>query len=307
MYKDDGGTLRQCFIDPEGARSYPSDCDFTAVHASGVNTATVARSSIGGMDAGGWSPLYKEFIGNVSMSGGGAFGPQYAFDHVQSVGYAASPAFTEYIEVGVETPVYVVFIEVGSPRGMGHVVCVKVKNPAGEWVQLYAGAADTELAARFSSARKYWQWSPDACRSHFLVSELRIEVDTSSETGVSDWNYIDYVQVCVTGWCSDSDGRASCGRPCVTVMGWWRLRLELHQLRAGVRNGAYHAAPPTMPRSSGRPPSSQRRCPTARRQSSTCPISTRAAPIHSPISRRIARAISSASRVKRLSRFISRR
>ena len=35
---------------------------------------------------------------------------------------------------------------------------------------------------------------PQACRAHFKTNELRIEVDTSSESGVSDWNYIDDIR-----------------------------------------------------------------------------------------------------------------
>eukprot|EP00966_Prymnesium_polylepis_P175773 4068559-Prymnesium_polylepis.1 len=82
------------------------------------------------------------------------------------------PCYTEFIEVSIATPVHVVFIEVGSPRGMGHIVAIKVKDGSGAWVQLYGGSALTEVASEYATRQKYWQWAPDACRSHFTTSEL---------------------------------------------------------------------------------------------------------------------------------------
>ena len=38
----------------------------------------------------------------------------------------------------------------------------------------------------------YWTWSPALCRPHFATKYLRIEIDTSAETGIGEWNYIDY-------------------------------------------------------------------------------------------------------------------
>ena len=51
----------------------------------------------------------------------------------------------------------------GSPRGMGHVVNVKVKDPSGEWISLYAGAALKDESASHTATRKYWQWAPNLC------------------------------------------------------------------------------------------------------------------------------------------------
>eukprot|EP00966_Prymnesium_polylepis_P042468 986751-Prymnesium_polylepis.1 len=148
------------------------------------------------MDAGGWSPLNKVYMGNSVMTGGGAFGAQYVFNHNQATYYTAEdPPYTEFIEVAIATPVYVVQIEVGSARGMGQIVSMKVKDVAGSWVSLYSGAALTKDAETYSRTSKYWRWAPDVCRTQFVASELRIEVDTSAETGIEDWNYIDYVKV----------------------------------------------------------------------------------------------------------------
>ena len=205
MYKPNAnGDNQQCIIDPNGAsKSYPLDCthdlsNFNVNPETGRLRAVVPRSEIGAMDAGGWCPLQKGYVGTRQMSGGGAFGDQYAFNHVQDTYYKGGldVPYTEYIEVAVASPVYPVQVEVGSPRGMGQVVSVRVKDPDGHWQQMYAGAALTAVASLHTRTRKYWQWVPsDSCRPHFVASEFRIEVDTSSETGIGDWNYIDYVKV----------------------------------------------------------------------------------------------------------------
>lgn len=46
----------------------------------------------------------------------------------------------------------------------------------------------------YTRKQKYWRWSPGGlCRPHFRTSELRVELDTSAETGINDWNYIDSI------------------------------------------------------------------------------------------------------------------
>jgi hypothetical protein len=204
MYKPDAnGVNTQCIIDPAGAsKSYPGDCShdltsFKVNQNTGQLMATVPRNSVGPMDAAGWSPLQKSYVGSRVMSGGGAFGDEYKYAHRQDTSYTGGleVPYTEYIEVAVETPVYPVQVEVGSSRGMGHVVSIKVKDPDGKWQRMYAGAALTGVSDAHTRTRKYWQWVPDACRAHFKATEFRIEVDTSTETGVGDWNYIDYVRV----------------------------------------------------------------------------------------------------------------
>ena len=83
--------------------------------------------------------------------------------------------------------VYVTEIELGSPRGMGHIVAVRVKDPDGNWIALYTGAPLVDQQAFHARTRKYWYWAPQACRTHFKASELRIEVDTSATTGVAEY------------------------------------------------------------------------------------------------------------------------
>ena len=160
-----------------------NDCDVNAVPASGVLRAEVSRASVSGTSAGVWCPLNQIYVGNTNMSGGGEFGAQYVFDHNQAVGYTTSvPKYTEFIEVAIEQPVFVSLVELGSPRGMGMVVSIKAYNPTTGWTTLYSSSALTTEAAQYTSASRYWSWQPDLCRAHFNVTDLRIEIDTSSET-----------------------------------------------------------------------------------------------------------------------------
>eukprot|EP00966_Prymnesium_polylepis_P097434 2257040-Prymnesium_polylepis.1 len=74
----------QCVINPDGAsRTYPGDCDAALAAGDGTRYVKtgVPRSSIGPMDAGGWCPLNMGYIGDSNMTGGGAFGSQYAYSH----------------------------------------------------------------------------------------------------------------------------------------------------------------------------------------------------------------------------------
>lgn len=203
MYKPDaaaGGALRQCQFDPAqpALRTYPDHCDFALAPAGGgVLARTAPRAELSGMAAGAWSPLRKAYMGNLTSAGGGAFGPQYVFAHNQAEHYPLNtPPYTEYIEVSLAQSTYLVSLELGSPRGMGHVVNLKAwQDSAQAWVSFYQGAPRVEEAAAYMETKRYWRWAPDVCRLHFPVQRLRIEVDTSLETGVSDWNYIDYVLV----------------------------------------------------------------------------------------------------------------
>jgi hypothetical protein len=72
------GALQQCIIDPaSSSKRYPEDCAFELRHFSispgtGRLTAVVNRSSVGPMDAAGWSPLNSDYVGDTQMSGGKA-------------------------------------------------------------------------------------------------------------------------------------------------------------------------------------------------------------------------------------------
>ena len=110
------------------AHADPTDCDFALAPANpdDVVNATVPRASLEKVDAGGWSPKVMGYVGNQTMSGGGAFGPQYVWAHNQIDHYPTSnPQYTEYIEVSLKQPTYLASLELGSPRGMGSVVSLK--------------------------------------------------------------------------------------------------------------------------------------------------------------------------------------
>ena len=185
------GTLRPCTIAPGGAIAYPANCLFgAAAEGEGLE---VPRPSVLPSSAGVWCPLKRGlFDGVQSEPTSVAFGEQYGFlAHDQARSY---PPFTEFIEVGVDNPVYLLSIEVGMPRGMGAVVSIRVR-PTGssEWLSIYEGDAFVASSQQHARARRYMRWAPPVCRPQRRISEVRLELDTTSETGIADWNYIDYV------------------------------------------------------------------------------------------------------------------
>ena len=70
----------------------PTDCDFALAPANpdDVVNATVPRDSLEKVAKGGWSPKTQGYVGNETMSGGGAFGAQYVFAHSQIDHYPTS-------------------------------------------------------------------------------------------------------------------------------------------------------------------------------------------------------------------------
>lgn len=105
-----------------------------------------------------------------------------------------SRSYTEFFEAQIEEPVYVTLVEVGAPRGMGMVTGIQVKQ-GDKWISLYSDAALQNVAREYQTTKTYWSWSPSICRTHFKTRDIRIEIDTSKETGIADWNYIDYVLI----------------------------------------------------------------------------------------------------------------
>jgi len=188
------GVFVQCHIAPGSNMSYPADCLASNVPPSGVVVATVPRVEITTTKADNWSSRNKNYVGNVTMAGGGAFGKQYAYSHNQAEHYLTE-GYTEYIELRIPEPMYVVMVEFGASRGMGAIVGVKAKTPGGEWVELYKGRALISEWNEYKSTGSYWKWAPAICRTHFLATDFRVEVDTSAETGIADWNEIDYMKV----------------------------------------------------------------------------------------------------------------
>ena len=89
--------------------SYPADCLASNVPPSGVVVATVPRIEITTTKADNWSSRNKNYVGNVTMAGGGAFGKQYAYSHNQAEHYLTE-GYTEYIELRIPEPMYVVMV-----------------------------------------------------------------------------------------------------------------------------------------------------------------------------------------------------
>ena len=199
MYKADGtNPSRQCHIDPAGAtRAYPADCLFTNVPTPGATiTGEVARSAIAAVPAGVWSPLNINYQANtVQGPQGGAYGPQYRwgpYNHDTTYLPTSGIPYTEFVEIGVAEPVYIFRVQIGQPRGMGAITHILIKDPNGVWVRLYEGLPLLSVFNEYYSQGRYWNWSPEICRSHFKTSSIRIHMDTQ---GIPEWNYIDYVQV----------------------------------------------------------------------------------------------------------------
>ena len=196
MFKhDENGVLRRCAINPEGAaKSYPADCSFETAASGSDLGLVVPRAQVAAVNSAAWSPRHKsEFAGRM-VDCDGAFGSEYMYDHSQTDGMHSKPQWTEFIEVGFDVPVYILGIELGSPRGPGHVASIKARTKGQkEWTSVFWDGVQEAAGAEAARTTQYYRWSPQICRLHLLVDEIRIEVDTRMGTG--DWNYIDYVQL----------------------------------------------------------------------------------------------------------------
>ena len=80
----------------------------------------------------------------------------------------------------------------GQPRGVGCIVSVKIWNDANGGSCTCGRAPPTRGRRRTDVTREYYNLSPTICRPHFKSNKVRIEIDSDT---ISDWNYIDYVQV----------------------------------------------------------------------------------------------------------------
>lgn len=185
MYRNGSdGVIVQCHMQPDSALRYPEDC----LDASGVVTATVPRADIAPVDAGVWSPRYQGYMGDLRMTDPTsiAFGAQFQMDHNQADTYD-SLGYTEYLEAEIDEPVYFAAVEIGSSKGYGAVVGIKVQALDGSWMRLYKGAARHADFALNSRRGRYLLWAPKICRPHFKTKRVRIELDTSEETGIDEW------------------------------------------------------------------------------------------------------------------------
>jgi hypothetical protein len=166
------------------SKVYPDECSLALANNGYGKGLVVPRDQLIPIDGAAWSPQQRaEFAGTYGNSMG-AFGPEFVTSHNQAEGRAATPPYTEYIELGFETAVYLNAIEVGSPRGMGQVAAVKVRVD-GQWVPVYRDGPKLGQGREYATTRQFWRFAPTCCRPHSLVSEVRVEVDTSAATGIA--------------------------------------------------------------------------------------------------------------------------
>ena len=95
--------------------------------------------------------------------------------------------YTEYIEVAVKDPVYAGLV-FGLPRGAGAIVGIRAKR--NEWVRMYEQALIARIARQKDNGRPT---GGGRRRSAALQDGLPPHRD--GHRAISDWNYIDYVEV----------------------------------------------------------------------------------------------------------------
>ena len=93
--------------------------------------------------------------------------------------------YTEYIEVEIETAVFVQSIEIGENRGMWSIVKIKAwDSDTSHWQPLWSGEADVGQWEWYKNSKQYNKFMPAICQTSFASSIIRIEMDTFS---VNDW------------------------------------------------------------------------------------------------------------------------
>jgi len=183
--------------------SYPSDCDTEMVNQAGVRVLkNISIQDMTSTSPGVWCPASLGYNGddqvNISRVGNivyYAFGALFEYNWGQQGYQTGDPKYTEFIEVAYDNPVFPVGIQIGSPRGTGAVVSIRAKSPQGIWEPIYRGKALHDAYEETNGRRMYHDWAPAICRPAFKASEFRLELDTSAQTGISDWNYIDYIKL----------------------------------------------------------------------------------------------------------------
>ena len=163
---------------------------------------------------------------NGTTTGLATFGPSMTTNPIY---YNSDPPYTETIQATVTTPVYITGVEIGLPYGSsappfsplhascvivapdmstlphnmcsrqshalalaGGIVAVRVKTPQGTWLPLYTGTPLHKLGTE--QGTQYWKWPPEVCQLNFKSDEIRVEIDTSGETGILV-SVVDYVKV----------------------------------------------------------------------------------------------------------------
>ena len=129
------------------------------------------------------------------------YGPQFAWGPLNmSATYEDGPPtkapFTEFVELGFDTAVFPVSVMVGTQRGGGGIVNVLARDAStGRWQSLYQGAPQVQKNLDTNGRRFYFVFDSPLCRAPFKTDALRLELDTSAQTGIADWNHIDYVEL----------------------------------------------------------------------------------------------------------------
>ena len=182
-----------CIIGDEKG-SHPDDCDPDLVKGLPVDNDGVPfdihsfnRSDLQGVTSGVWCPLKKGYTPGTLMTGetAYAYGAQYAFNHTQDAFYnnpLVHPRYTEYIEVEFKVPVYPTGVVIGCTRGCHDVVSIKARN-GDLWESVYAGKTDPAKDKERKNKMQYLHFNPVTCHMPFKTNALRIEIDTTTETG----------------------------------------------------------------------------------------------------------------------------
>jgi hypothetical protein len=139
-----------------------------------------------------WCPSSR--LGDSGFAAGGDSYIRFAWDPSLSF---QKDGFTEFIEVGFSSAVYVHSIEIGEPRGMGSVVRIRALDPSGgDYYTLWEspdGEGDPTVQYRYNLRTEYRVFRPfPICQTTFKTDTIRIEMDTRT---VTDWNELDYVQL----------------------------------------------------------------------------------------------------------------
>ena len=179
---------------------YPEDCHENLVEEFPIIIENQPRRTMMDTFPRFWQPSESSFIGNVTIFGGdqsAMFGEEFRFEHNQIDTYneKEDPKYTEFIEVEFDKKVYPVEIEIGTPQGGGNIVGVKALTPDGDWVKLYSNYAQLEKSRRVKKVSQYFYFDESICRQNFLTNVVRIELDTSKETGVNGATGIDYIML----------------------------------------------------------------------------------------------------------------
>jgi hypothetical protein len=211
------GTLSPCLQDPETGRCSaellrtPNATSFTAGLTAGNRTTfgllRVPPEQTDNTVGGAWYTVERGLVASKVMEPGSRhaaalYGAQFLWGPLNhSETYRSDPAeasrpYTEFIEVGFDAAVFPVAVTIGSPRGGGAVVNVLARDlSSGRWQSMYQGAAQREKGARTNGLGDYFTFDERLCRAPFKTDALRIELDTTEETGIADWSAIDYIEL----------------------------------------------------------------------------------------------------------------